>query len=67
MGDIRVPNKKPVQKSGPGFFVNCSSDLSGLQLRFATQFTAGVAATRAFAVVRLRDLAVVLGHVISSI
>ncbi len=67
LAEHRQQNKNPVQISGPGFFVSCLCERSRLQLRLAAQFTASVTATRALTVVRLRDLAIVLGHVISSI
>ena len=43
-----------------------ASFLRPLQLRLAAQFATGVTAARAGTVVRLRDLAIVLGHVMSS-
>ena len=58
---------RPRLNSGPGFFVNCSNERRTLQLRLAAQFAASVTATGALTVVRFRDLAIVLGHVISSI
>jgi hypothetical protein len=66
LAERRQQNKNPVQISGPGFFVSCSCESRRLQLRLAAQFAASVTATGASTVVRFRDLAIVLGHVISS-
>lgn len=69
----RHQNKNPAQFLGPGFLLSGAGHraaggfLCPLQFRLATQLAASVTTAGAGTVVRLRDFAIVLGHVMSSI